>query len=170
MAGPQGTAREEPGKTTTMNDRLPPYRMFLASDSEIRDLLRDLRTVAGFGVDQDERAAGVLTEMRAYGYRVIAVLSDPKGAPGIRVVGSLADVEEKVEIVCVFGDPEQVPAAAARAADHGARVLWLERDVVHAEAAYAAHQRGLKVVMNRGLLDEYEMHFPDDEVGYPEEL
>lgn len=158
-----------------MSDRLPPYRMFLASDGEIRDLLRELRTIAAFGVGSDDRARQVLLEMGTYGYRVIAVVPDSdtqasEQYEGLRIATDLASVGERVDIVCVFGDAERVPEAAARAADLGAQVLWLERGVQHPEAAYDAHRRGLKVVMNRGLLGEYEMHFPDDEVGYPEEL
>ena len=35
------------------------------------------------------------------------------------------------------------------------------------QVAYDAHRRGMKVVMNRDIIAEYEMHFPDDELGYP---
>ena len=57
---------------------------------------------------------------------------------------------------------------AEQAVRKGAAALWLEPGAVNPEAAYRASRRGLLVVLNREILAEYRMHFPDDEIGYPD--
>ena len=147
--------------------QVPPYRTFLASDADIRELLRDCRTIAMVGIDEDmDGAAAVARGMRAFGYRVVAIHPSLESWLDGPVHRSLEEMLEPVDIVDVHGDPERVPEHAAQAREAGARVLWMEKGVVNARAAYAAHKSGLRVVMNRSLIDEYEMHFPDDETGY----
>ena len=104
--------------------------------------------------------------MRSFGYRVVPIHPTVPSWQGDPVFRSLDQVTEPVDLVCVHGDPAEVDEHARAARVAGARVLWLEKGVVNARAAWAAAQAGLRVIMNRSLAAEYEMHFPDDETGY----
>jgi hypothetical protein len=65
-------------------------------------------------------------------------------------------VPRRVDLVDVFRRPEHTPGIAKAAAEVGARVLWLQLDIVNEEAAAIARAAGLIVVMNRCLYVEHE--------------
>lgn len=146
---------------------LPPYRTFLASDAEIREILRDCRTIAVLGMGADPLAVRQRQALEQRGYRVLPAAAGPSAADGTVPAPPLTALGERADIVLVLAGAEDVGAAAREAAGAGARVLWLGRGVLAPEAAYRASRGGLQVVMGRDLLDEYMMHFPDDEIGYP---
>ncbi len=162
--GAAGPRHERP------SDRpLPPFRTFLCSDSEIRELLRDHRSIAMVGLDDDPENPSyqAALELKQRGYRVLPVHPDGKVVFGLPAAPSLAAIREKVEIVAVLPPTDAAMALAEQAASIGAFVFWLESGLADARAAYQAHKNGLAVVLDRSLLREYEMHFPDDELGYP---
>ena len=68
---------------------------------------------------------------------------------GLKVVASLSDIEEPVDMVEVFRASEALPGIAQEAIDIGAKVLWSQIGVYSEEAAKLAEDAGLRVVMNR---------------------
>lgn len=151
-----------------MADRLPPFRTFLASDNDIRELLRDSRTVAVIGLGEREPGIGIARFLRQRGYRVLPVAAAGAASVlGVEAAADLDSVPERVDIAVVLQPDADVPELARAAAVKGARSLWLERGVVQPEGAFLAAELGLKVAMNRSIVAEYEMHFPVDEVGEP---
>jgi len=153
-----------------MPDQLPPYRSFLASDSEIREILRDYRSIAMIGLAADSEPA-ILDEVRALnlrGYRVLPVHPGQGELLGQRVHADLPSIPEPVGIVAVLASFRPLCEVALEAHRIGARVFWLEPGGGDAESAYEASKLGLQVVLNRTIIGEYEMHFPDDELGYPD--
>ncbi len=135
-------------------ERLPPWRTFLASDDAIRDLLRGCRTFAIVGDLADPDAPRRLAEL---GYRVVRVA----GADEIRAL------DEPAETVVVCDPTLAIEPLAEAARAIGAHGLWLERGVTNPRAALFAARLDLVVAMDRSILAECAMHFPDDEVGYP---
>lgn len=140
-----------------MNERIPPLREFLCSDSDTRELLRDLRewVLVGVHPDRDRIRAG----LRRVGYRV-------------RCLDSLTDdstpLPNPIDIVVAL-TPESAALELVRAATRSrAIVFWLGRDAGDPKLAYEAHRAGLRVIFHRSPVDEYAMHFDDDELGIPE--
>jgi predicted CoA-binding protein len=51
-------------------------------------------------------------------------------------------------VVQVFRRPEDVPSVVEEAIKVGAKVVWMQEGIVNEEAAQAAREAGLQVVMN----------------------
>jgi uncharacterized protein len=82
------------------------------------------------------------------GYRVIPVRPLVREVLGVPCVGSLADIEEPIDVVDVFRRAEFCPAVAQEAVFVGAKALWLQLGIVSAEARTIAERGGLEYVEN----------------------
>jgi predicted CoA-binding protein len=65
------------------------------------------------------------------------------------VLGSLAEIDEPIDMVDVFRRAEETPEVAREAVAAGAKSLWLQLGIVSDEAARIALAGGLDVVMDR---------------------
>jgi len=156
-----------------MDKKLPPYRTFLASDSEIRELLRDHRTIAVCGAragssDEVARALQTTRELGQRGYRVLLIGADAADAEHSPVANGLEEVDEPIGIVLVFPGAQELRALVETAAASGAGVIWFEVGVDAPHTAHRANRLGMTAVLGRSIIGEYEMHFPDDELGIDE--
>jgi uncharacterized protein len=73
----------------------------------------------------------------------------PVGPPeilGQKRVGTLAEIEERIDLVDVFRRSEFCPDVARQAVEAGAGALWLQLGVVSAEARTIAEAAGLDYV------------------------
>jgi len=119
----------------------------------LANILKEVKTIAMVGASPDATkfSYGVLRVLDEQGYRMIPV--NPKEAGneirGLKVVGSLADIDEPVDMVQVFRNSDALPGIAQEAIEIGAKVLWGQIGVFHEEAAKAAEEAGLRVVMDR---------------------
>src|SRR5919201_6601948 len=77
------------------------------------------------------------------GYRVIPVRPLVKEVLGVPCVGSLAEIEEPIDLVDVFRRPEACPAVAEEAVAAGAKALWLQLGIRSPEARAIASSAGL---------------------------
>lgn len=147
---------------------LPPLRSFLASDRAIREILRSSRTIALVGIDSDPTAATfrVARALQSHGYRVLPIhcATNAREILGERVHGSIDELAERVDLIVVMQRDADLDRIATTAQERGTKVLWLQPGVGEPAAAYAAHRRGLLVVMNRCVAKEYEAQFPEDEL------
>lgn len=147
---------------------LPPLRSFLASDRTIREILRTSRTIALVGIDPDPSAASfrVARALQSHGYRVLPIhgATNAREILGEPVFASLDELGERVDLIVVMQRDADLDRIAATAHERGTNVLWLQPGVGEPAAAYAAHRRGLLVVMNRCVAKEYEAQFPEDEL------
>jgi len=78
---------------------------------------------------------------------------------GEKAVASLADVQEKIDIVDVFRRSEFVPDVVDEAIRLKVPAIWLQEGVVHEEAAEKARKAGIFVVMDRCILKEHRRRF-----------
>ena len=129
----------------------------------IREILERARTIAVVGLTNREGRAslGVSRFMQSQGYRIIPVnplLSSALGEkayPDLDAAAAALNCEgSRIDLVDVFRAPEHVPAIVADVIRLGIPWLWLQEDVVHAEAAAQAETAGVKVVMDRCILKE----------------
>jgi len=119
----------------------------------LASILSDVKTIAmvGASADATKFSYGVLRVLSEQGYNMIPV--NPKEAGneirGLKVVGSLAEIEEPVDMVEVFRASDALPGIAHEAVAIGASVLWAQIGVYSDEAAQIAEAAGMRVVMNR---------------------
>lgn len=116
-------------------------------------ILAEVKTIAMVGASPDATkfSYGVLRVLHEQGYNMIPVNPREAGNEirGLKVIGSLADIEEPVDMVQVFRASEALPGIAQEAVAIGAKVLWSQIGVYSDEAALIAEDAGLRVVMNR---------------------
>ena len=129
------------------------------SDEYLLDILRNNRLVAMVGASPhwNRPSYFAMKYLQVKGYRVIPVNPAAAGEEilGEKVYASLRDVPVKVDIVDVFRRSDAVVPIVEDAIAIGAKVVWMQLGVRHAEAAANAERAGLKVVMNRCMKIEF---------------
>lgn len=135
--------------------------MKTAVTDEIGELLKRTKTIAVVGLSDSplRPSYGVSAYMQSQGYKIIPVNPSIKGSLGEKAVASLADVEEKIDMVDVFRRSEYVPDLVDEAIRLKVPAIWLQEDVIHEAAAEKARKAGIFVVMDRCILKEHRARF-----------
>jgi predicted CoA-binding protein len=132
------------------------------------DILRSYNTVAVVGLSSNRRrpSYGVAVYLKKKGYRVIPVNPKESEVLGDRCFPSLLSIGEKVDIVDIFRRPDQVMGVVDEAIQIGARVVWMQEEVVNEEAAARAREAGLDVVMDKCIKKEHQRMVGEEPLPY----
>lgn len=132
--------------------------------TDINRLLSDARTIAVVGISNKPHRDSyrVSSYMQRAGYRIIPVNPVLKGQEvlGEKVVESLKDIEEPIDIVNVFRRAELVGPIVDEAIAVGAHAVWIQLGIVNEAAAQKARDAGLEVVMDRCIMVDHAGHHP----------
>ena len=114
----------------------------------IAQILRTSKTIAVVGLSsKPERASyQVAAYLQRHGYRIIPVNPRETQVLGEPAYASLHDVPVAIDIVDVFRESSAVPEIVAETIAIGAKVLWLQLDIHHAEAEDQAQAAGITVI------------------------
>jgi len=126
-------------------------------DEFLKGILTETKVIALVGASpKPERPShGVMRYLQRRGYKVIPVNPGLAGQTlnGERVYASLKEIPQgetgRIDMVDIFRNSEAAAAPAEDAIAIGAKTVWMQLDVINAEAAKKARAAGLKVVMNR---------------------
>jgi predicted CoA-binding protein len=113
------------------------------------EILRGTRTIALLGAspNPDRPAHGVMRYLLEQGYRLIPVRPlDCDEVLGVPCVGSLAEIEEPIDLVDVFRRVEAAPAHAREAVAVGAKAFWLQLGLRSEEARAICNDAGIDYV------------------------
>jgi uncharacterized protein len=123
----------------------------------ITEILKNSKTIAVVGLSgRHFRASyGVAEYMQSAGYRIIPVNPNEREVLGEKSYARLEDIPERVDIVDVFRRPEYVLEIVDAAIRIGARAIWMQEGVAHAEAAERGRGAGLLVVEDCCILKEH---------------
>jgi uncharacterized protein len=118
------------------------------SDSTLKQLLTDLRTIAVVGISTSpgKDSHMVAAYLKNHGYRIIPVNPGADEVLGEKSYPDLGSIPEPVDIVDVFRRPEFIPEIAKQAVATHAKVLWMQKGISNEEAARIAKQGGLTVI------------------------
>ena len=126
---------------------------------DIRHILRTCRTVAVVGLSPKPHRASfdVARYMQAHGWRIIPINPNATTILGEKAYPSLTEAarHERIELVNVFRNSEDVPPVVQEAIAIGAQAIWLQLGIENAPAAAAAQAAGLRVVQNKCLMVEH---------------
>jgi uncharacterized protein len=115
--------------------------------------------VVGLSSRPHRPSYGVAQYLQSAGYRIIPVNPGETEVLGEKSYARLEDIPERVDIVDIFRRSEFVPAIVESAIRIGARGVWMQEGVIHAEAAERARRAGLFVIMNTCILKEHIKRF-----------
>ena len=146
--------------------RLVALRRILAESSDhsnpsperIDDLFHRLHRIAVVGLSRDPAKAArrVPSYLAAQGYEVIPVNPYAGRIMGKQAVGSLADIEDYVDMVVVFRPSAEAAGIITEAAARPGRpAIWLQEGIRADEEAAAARAQGRLVVQD---LCTYKVH------------
>ncbi len=137
--------------------------MPVTDDAGLRAILPAEKTIAmvGASTNWNRPSYFVMKYLQGKGFRVLPVNPGAAGQEllGETIYATLADLPIPVDMVDMFRKPDAAPEVAADAIAIGAKVLWMQLGIEHAEAAATAEAAGLKVVMNRCPKIEYARLF-----------
>jgi predicted CoA-binding protein len=123
------------------------------------NILSEAKTIAVVGASSNpaKSSHGVMKMLQGEGYRCIPVNPNETEILGEKAYASLSDIPEKIDIVDVFRRPEYTPEVAREAVKIGAKTLWLQLGIANDEAAKAASEGGLNVVMDSCIAVEHRL-------------
>jgi predicted CoA-binding protein len=125
------------------------------------EILKASRTIAIVGLSsrQHRPSYGVAQYLQSVGYRIIPVNPGETEILGEKCYARLENIPERVDIVDIFRRSEFVPEIVESAIRIGARGVWMQEGVIHAEAAERARRAGLFVIMDTCILKEHIKRF-----------
>jgi predicted CoA-binding protein len=140
-----------------MTEREPGVLSSAVVRDAITEILKTSRVIAVVGLSSKpyRPSRGVAEYLQSVGYRIIPVNPHEQSVLGERSYARLEEVPFAVDIVNVFRRVEFVPEIARSAIRIGARALWLQEGVAHAEAAEWARQAGLVVIEDSCIMKEH---------------
>ena len=161
--------RENPnGKINRMND------------SQIKDLLKNSKTIAMIGVSSEKKgedrknlkrkpANVVMKYMQDFGYKVYPINPFAEGEVinGEKVISSLDKITDKIDIVDVFRPSKETPGIANQAIEKKSNVLWLQYGIYNEEAEKIANQANIKFISNKCIKQEYQRLFLKSNPVFP---
>jgi len=121
----------------------------------LRGILAETKTIALVGAShKPERPSyGVMRFLLSKGYDVIPVNPGLAGQEllGKKVVGTLAEITQPIDMVDVFRNSKEVPGLVDEvlALQNLPKVIWMQLGVSDDVSAARAEEKGIKVVMNR---------------------
>ena len=128
-------------------------------DSYIREILRNVHNIAMVGASAtwNRPSNFVMKYLLKKGFKVIPVNPGQAGKKicGEMVFPDLSSISETVDMVDIFRPPEEAPELVEEAINIGAKVFWMQLEILHAAAAKRAEEAGLQVVMDRCPKIEY---------------
>ena len=134
----------------------------IKSQSGLRDLLAQTRTIAVLGIKTEAQAGQPAFYVAKYldtaGFDVIPVpvyYPDVKEILGRPVYRKLTDIPDEVDLVNVFRRSEDVPQHVDDILAKKPKAVWLQLGIQHDEVARKLAEAGIKVVQNRCLMVDH---------------
>ncbi|ADH99424.1 CoA-binding protein [Salisediminibacterium selenitireducens] len=123
----------------------------------IKTILEEAKTIAVVGLsDKPSRTSYQVAEVLVNaGYRVIPVNPRVEEVFGVQAVGSLNDIEEKVDIVNVFRRSELLKEMVPDVLASEAPVFWAQMGVYDEDVADQLNEAGKTVIMDRCIKVDY---------------
>jgi predicted CoA-binding protein len=136
------------------------------SNEEIKEILDKYHVIAVVGLSDEvgKHSHRVAAYLKKHGYRIIPVNPFVEKVLGEKSYRSLLDIpqdiQKTIDVVDIFrksGDVPPVVEQAVKLKNQFGRpcVVWMQRGIINTEAAEAARQAGLVVVMDRCMMEEH---------------
>ena len=127
--------------------------------ANIKEILQKYKkiTVVGISANPDRPSHWISEYLIDQGYEVIGVNPGNPKIEGVKVMRSLNDIPDPLEIVDVFRSPDAIPALIEELAPRKPKVLWLQPGAQHPEAEKIAEKYGMIVISGPCIYQEHRM-------------
>lgn len=129
----------------------------ITKEEDLKTLLTEAKTIAVVGASPKPwRDSGAIAEFLVKkGYKVFPVNPQYQEVLGMKCFPDLKSIPEKIDIVDIFRNPDDVMPVIEEAISVGARSVWMQLNVVNEQAARKAEAAGLRVVMDLCIAVEH---------------
>lgn len=120
------------------------------SNETIKSVLESAKTIAVVGLSNNSSRTSyqISKEMQELGYKIIPVNPTIDEVLGEKSYRSLSEIEENVDIINVFRQPEYLPEIAKEAVKLNTNVFWAQQGVVNKEAYEYLKKHDFTVIMD----------------------
>ncbi|MBI4498879.1 MAG: CoA-binding protein [Chloroflexi bacterium] len=127
------------------------------TDAELVEIFRTVKTIAvvGLSANPARDSHRVAAYLKDQGYRIIPVTPAEREVFGLPAYPDLASVPEPIDLVDIFRRVAFIPPVVDEAIAVGAKVVWMQDELIHHEAAAKARAAGLTVVMDTCTLRQH---------------
>jgi len=129
----------------------------ITEDEDIKKILSSAVTIAVVGASPKPwRDSGSIARFLAgKKYRVYPVNPRYPEVLGMKCYPDLKSLPEKIDIVDVFRNSNEVDPVVDEAIAIGTKCIWMQLGVVNASAAAKAEEAGIQVIMDRCIAIEH---------------
>jgi predicted CoA-binding protein len=122
----------------------------------IQRLLSESKTIAVVGIweNRSRPSHEVAEYLQKRGYRIIPVNPNLNEVLGEKCYPDLASVDQKIDVVDIFRNPEAVPEIVTQAIEKRAKAVWMQPGAENMQAAEQAMEAGLEVIMGVCMMRE----------------
>ena len=130
-------------------------------DSLIKNILSESKIIAVVGASpKPGRVSGTIAKfLSEVGYKVYPVNPLYEEVAGLKCYTNLSEIKIKIDIVNIFRKSEDVFPIVEEAAKIGAKNIWMQLGIVNYKAENFAITSGLKVIMDKCIMVEYNKYF-----------
>jgi predicted CoA-binding protein len=113
--------------------------------------------VVGLSPKAHRDSFGVAQYMQAHGWRIVPINPNASEILGEKAYATLTEAaqHERIDLVDVFRNSDDVPPVVDEAIAIGAPAIWLQLGIAHDDATAKARAAGLRVVQNKCLKVEH---------------
>jgi uncharacterized protein len=133
-----------------------------ATNSEIKTILDDVKTIAVLGLspDMSKDSYRVAKYLKDAGYTIVPVYPKEETILGEKVYRTLGEIPFAVDMVNIFRKPDALDAIADECIKRGdVKVFWAQKGIVNNEAAEKAVSAGMRVVQNHcSMVEHRQIH------------
>jgi predicted CoA-binding protein len=129
----------------------------ITDDAEIRSILASSKTIAVVGASPKpwRDSGSIALFLAGKKYTVYPVNPKYEDVLGMKCYPNLTSLPEKIDIVDIFRNADEVGPVVEEAILVGAQCVWMQLGVINEHAAASAESAGLKVIMDRCIAVEY---------------
>ncbi|MGN6622561.1 MAG: CoA-binding protein [Candidatus Nitrosocosmicus sp.] len=128
------------------------------SDQEIKEIYK-LKNIAVVGMSPTEGKPSnyVPKFLIEKGYNITPINPNYSFILNRKTYGKVSEVQESIDIVDIFRKPDDVlPVIKDSLNKEGVKVIWMQKGIYNKEAERLALDKGIKVVYNRCMLEEFK--------------
>ena len=131
------------------------------SDQEIKEIYK-LRNIAVIGISPTEGKPSnyVPKFLIEKGYNIIPINPNYSEILNKKSYEKVSEVQEMIDVIDIFRKSENVlPVVEDSIKKEGIKVIWMQKGIYNKEAEKIALNKGMKVIYNRCMLEEFQRLF-----------